>query len=283
MSVPGLDGDAQARADRAAHRRTLQSWGVALVALVLIGFRLWSRGVAEPVAPHEPRDATLVPVWVACAVITAVVAVATNAFTFRYDRKIWRWMRLRFLLCTFAIIGFSVSAYVPVEDAIAARLGLDPLQQKIFLLGCIAVLVVALQLLGLKVQRSGILRRLRARGLGDEELMRGSLVTLASADVKPGTRSRSIEAGLLWLEGRELRFVGDLLDVRAGPGKVQLTREVVPGTVLGLLGRKGLVLTLPEADGPIRVRVSPLGAVLPRTEVEWLERISAQLAGWQAG
>jgi hypothetical protein len=116
----------------------------------------------------------------------------------------------------------------------------------------------------------------------EETIPRGSLVTLSPADVKPGTRSRPFEAGLIWFEGRELRFVGDLVDIRAAPGQVQLTREVIPGTFLGLLGRKGLVLTLPEKDGPIRARVSPLVSVLPRTELAWVERISAELAEWQA-
>jgi hypothetical protein len=283
MSVPGLDGDAQARADRAARRRTLQSWGVALIALIIIGFRLWSRGVAEPVAPHEPRDGTLAPLWAAGAVATAVLAVATNAFTFRYDRPIWRWMRFRLLLSFVAVVLFAMLAFVPFADAAAARFGLDPMQQKMSLFAFIALAVAGFQFAAVRVCRSGVLRRVRARGATEEDLMRGSLVTLAPADVKPGTRSRAFEAGLLWIDGSELRFVGDLFDVRAAPGQVQLTREVIPGTFLGLLGRKGLVLTLPEADGPIRARVSPLAAILPRTELEWVERISAQIAGWQAG
>ena len=101
-------------------------------------------------------------------------------------------------------------------------------------------------------------------------------------EIRERPNGMSFEAGLLWFEGRALRFVGDRFDIRAAPGEVHLTREVIAGTFLGLLGRKGLVLTLPQADGPIRARVSPLLTVLPRTELEWIERISAELAEWQA-
>jgi hypothetical protein len=61
-----------------------------------------------------------------------------------------------------------------------------------------------------------------------------------------------------------------------------LRREVVAGTLAALFGKKGLVLTLPTPDGPLRAKVEPHNAWMPSAWSAGIEKIASQLTDWQA-
>ena len=288
MNEPILDPQAQAEAARATRRKTLQSWGYALAGALFLAVKIWSRtrhdsGPNSPISADNPF-LKLAPFMGAASALLAVGALETNAFTFRYDRPVWRFLKLRIQLSSIGVLLTALFAFIPVEEQLALPLGLHGLETKIPLVVFALVATIALVLGGESIERSVIGKRLRARGLGDEELWRGSIVTLAEAHAQiRESLWKEFEAGLLWLEAGELRFTGDKLDLRAKPGQVRLRREVIPGTFGALLGRKGLLLTLPSEDGELDLRITPQGALTLGAWTAGIERIDAQLTEWQSG
>jgi hypothetical protein len=254
--------------DPAARKTAWKSWAWALAIAGFVGLRIWSRTGRDQPAPTGPNPLLpYLPHFAVAAVALYALLLGTNALTFRFDKPVWTGLKLR-------LYGLSVAWLLCTLGVLV--LGLDPYGAAATIAVC-AFAGALWMYLWFRVQRTVLLQRLHARGVDDEQVVRGALVTLAPAG--PTIHSsiwRDFEAGAIWREGSQLRLVGDVIDLVFEPGAIR--SEILPGTFAALLGRKGLAMTLALPDGPMPVKIEPHGMWTPLGWMEGVERISAKLA-----
>jgi hypothetical protein len=270
-----LNPDEQLEADRNLRRKKLRTLLYALAVAAYFAVRLWSRSASPDDAPSEPPPpfAAYWPFFVAGAVLIPILSYATRAFTFRFDGPIRYGLRLRLTYSSFAVVICAVLGLTPLGVSLPVQL---------------VTVVPFIAFLWPLVERRALLARLQARGVTPEQLSQSTLVTLEDADGSfPRRPQDRVEAGLVWVEGGELRFVGDELDLRLAQRQGTLRREPIAGTLTSLLGHKGIVLASPVLDAlqtppakPLRAEVRPHGFDLPWVLRDETERLWTTLQTW---
>jgi hypothetical protein len=137
------------------------------------------------------------------------------------------------------------------------------------------------------VERALIRGRLRAMGIGQEDLARGRLIGISDPDVSSFKKLGIVEddLGMLWITAGSLRYIGDLTHFDIPRERVvRIEQKADAGNTVAIAGASHVIVTYVDAERiPRRVRLHVEGVGTIRGKARGLDELAAELRRWHGG
>lgn len=226
-------------------------------------------------------------------VLSYVVVLATNCFTFRYDKHVWltgftfRLRLVNIVVPLFLLLGVGSMATV-LFGSILALFGV-PLKAAILIpFFCVLVpgqFFLAWFNIWAPMEKTLIRKRLSAIGITDEKMNEGIYAGISDPSVssfKKGLIEDDI--GMIWLEPEALVYQGDAkrLEIRRGQ-LLQIERVVDKGSMAAYAGAVHVILLWQDESGvQKRTRIHVMNCYTLTGIARALDKIAEDLKRWHS-